>query len=387
MKRASSVLFLGMVAAMLLVCGAVVAQEERPTGAAGPTDRYVVVLKDGTSADPERTADGMARRYGLGVGFVYSHALNGFSATVPGGRLEELRVDDRVDYVERDEAMRAVAQVLPWGVDRVEADASSTKAGNGRGAVSGVNVYIVDTGIDKTHADLNVVGHVNFAGGKNADCDGHGTHVAGTLAARDNGSAVVGVAPGAPLIGVKVLGCSGEGSVSTVIEGIDWVTGNAQKPAVANMSLGGDVSRSVDDAVKRSAESGILYSVAAGNEGEDACNHSPSRAGAGTDNGIITTAATNKKNAEMGVSNYGRCVDLWAPGAGTLSTRMGGGTTRMSGTSMAAPHAGGGAALYLRSRASSSSSDVEGALKAATRQPGTKSKDGRAILLENVGLF
>jgi subtilisin family serine protease len=317
----------------------------------------------------------MAQRYGLGVGFVYSYALEGFSATVPGGRLEELRADERVDYVERDETMRAVAQVLPWGVDRVEADASSTKAGDGRGAVAGVNVYVVDTGIDKTHADLNVVNHVNFAGGKNADCDGHGTHVAGT------------VAPRAPLTGVKVLDCYGEGSGSTVIEGIDWVTANAQKPAIANMSLGGDVSRSVEDAVKRSAESGILYSVAAGNEGEDACKHSPSRAGAGTVNGIVTTAATNNQNAEMGISNYGRCVDLWASGAGTLSTRMGGGTMRMSGTSMAAPHTGGGAALYLRAHASASPQDVERALKAAAQEPGTTSKDGRTILLENVGSF
>ncbi len=118
---------------MLLVCGAVVAQEERPTGGAVPTDRYVVVLKDGASADPKRTAAGMARRYGLGVGFVYNHALKGFSAAVPGGRLEQLRADERVDYVERDGTMRAVAQVLPWGVDRVEADASSTKPATGGG--------------------------------------------------------------------------------------------------------------------------------------------------------------------------------------------------------------------------------------------------------------
>jgi len=147
--------------------------------------------------------------------------------------------------------------------------------------------------------------------------------VAGTLAAKDDASDVVGVAPGAPLVGVKVLGCE----------------------------------------------------------------HSPSRAGTGTDNGIVTTAATNKKDSEMAISNYGRCVDLWAPGVGTLSTRMGGGTTRMSGTSMASPHAGGGAALYLRSHTSASPSEVERTLKAAARQPGTKSKDGQAILLENVGSF
>jgi subtilisin family serine protease len=130
-----------------------------------------------------------------------------------------------------------------------------------------------------------------------------------------------------------------------------------------------------------------LYSVAAGNQAKDACKYSPARAGAGTDNGIVTTAATNKKNAETTISNYGSCVDLWAPGAGILSTEMGGGTMTLSGTSMASPHAGGGAALYFSTHAMASPSSVEGALKAAAASPGTKSKDGRTILLENVTSF
>ena len=123
----------------------------------------------------------------------------------------------------------------------------------------------IDTGIDPAHSDLNVLRNVNFAGGKNTDCNGHGTHVAGTVAARDNTSAVVGVAPGAPLTGVKVLGCSGSGSWSGVIKGIDWVSANAAKPAVANMSLGGGANKAVDDAVTRSAASGVFYALAAGN--------------------------------------------------------------------------------------------------------------------------
>lgn len=379
-------MFAGTIAAaVLLVIGTVLA-EARPSEAGRQEGRYIVVLKDDAPA-PERSANGMARRYGLGVGFVYRHALKGFSATIPGERLEMVRADGRVDYVERDGTMSAVAQRVPWGVDQVEADTSSTRAGDGGGAVSNVNVYVIDTGIDAGHRDLNVVNHVNFAGGKNADCDGHGTHVAGTLSAGDNASAVVGVAPGAPLTGVKVLGCDGMGSKSRVIEGIDWVTANAQRPAVANMSLGGAASRSVDDAVKRSANGGVLYSVAAGNEGEDACNHSPARAGAGTDNGIVTTAATNKSDGERTSSNYGPCVDLWAPGAGILSTKLGGGTTRMSGTSMAAPHVGGGAALYLSSHPGASSSAAESALRAAAVSPGTTSKDGLTIVFESVGGF
>jgi len=202
--KQASVLLAGMVAAMFVVCGAVLAQAQ-PSKAVGSPDRYIVVLKEGAS-DPGRTADGMARRYGLRAGFVYGHALEGFSATIPEGRLEKVRADERVDYVERDRTMSAVAQPLPWGADRIQADMSSTNAGNGSGAVSNVRAYVIDTGIDKTHPDLNVVNHVNFTGEeKNADCNGHGTHVAGTLAAKDNARDVVGIAPGAPLVGVKVV--------------------------------------------------------------------------------------------------------------------------------------------------------------------------------------
>jgi subtilisin family serine protease len=260
--------------------------------------------------------------------------------------------------------------------------------GNGSGAVSNVKTYIIDTGIYR-HADLNVVKHVNFArDGKNRDCYGHGTHVAGIAAARDNDRAVVGVAPGTPLIGVKVLNCNGVGSHSSVLKGVDWVTAHAKKPAVANMSLAGPASRILDNAVKKSARSGVFYSLAAGdNSGSNACKFSPARAGAGTDNGIATVAATNRRNAEPWWSNYGRCVDMWAPGVDTRSTRMGGGTTTMSGVSQASPHVSGGAALFLSSHMSVSPSQVETVLKSTAKKPSTNSKNGRAILLEYVGWF
>jgi subtilisin family serine protease len=148
------------------------------------------------------------------------------------------RSRQRVDYVEQDGVVNAVAQTLPWGIDQVDAEKSSTLAGNGSGSVSSVRAYIIDTGIDTAHRDLKVVGHVNYAGGPNKDCTGHGTHVAGTVAAKDDTNDVVGVAPGADLYAVKVLGWSG------VIKGIDWVTAHAVKPAVANMSLGGGTNRS-----------------------------------------------------------------------------------------------------------------------------------------------
>jgi aqualysin 1 len=230
------------------------------------------------------------------------------------------------------------------------------------------------------------VRHVNFASGPNSDCNGHGTHVAGTVAGRDNTVDVVGVAPGAPLIGVKVLGCGGSGSTSGVIKGVDWVTANAQKPAVANLSLGGSASQALDDAVKRSANSGVFYAVAAGNSGASACNYSPARAGAGSNNGVMTIAATDSSDREASWSNYGSCVDVWAPGVSILSTRLNGGTTTMSGTSMASPHGAGGGALYL-SKTNASAASVEGALKNAATTTANRSKDGRTIKRLWVGGF
>jgi aqualysin 1 len=377
---------LAAVGAMLvLYAGGVLAQEAPGGSSAGGAERYIVVLNDSVPG-PGQVANEHARAHGASVGFVYRHAIKGYSAAIPENRLGAIEDDPRVDYVEPDGVAKAVEQVKPWGIDKIDADTSSTLAGNGSGAVSGVNAYIVDSGIYK-HADLNVVRHVNFAGGKNIDCNGHGTHVAGTVAARDNTSEVVGVAPGAPLTGVKVLGCSGSGTWSGVIAGIDWVSANARKPAVANMSLGGGANRAVDDAVRRSAGGGVFYALAAGNESANACNSSPARAGAGTNNGIATVAAANSADREASWSNYGSCVDIWAPGVSILSTRKGGGTTTMSGTSMASPHGAGGAALYLSSNTTASPSLVESALKSTATTTANKSKDGRTITREYVGGF
>ena len=368
---------LAAVAAILL---AVPAQGASAQGA----EPVIVVLKQ--AVDAQAVASLHAQRYGLAVGLVYrGFALYGYSARIPADRLAALRADENVAYVEPDGEMSVDAQTLPWGIDRVDADISSTLAGNGSGAVANVNVYVIDTGVDTRHADLNVVGHVNFAGGKNADCHGHGTHVAGTVAASDNTLDVVGVAPGAPITGVKVLGCGGSGSTSGVIAGVDWVTANAVRPAIANMSLGGSASTALDNAVTNSAASGVFYSLAAGNSGANACTQSPARAGAGTNNGVMTTAATDSADREASWSNYGPCVDIWAPGVSILSTRLRGGTTTMSGTSMASPHAGGVAALYLSSHTGASPASVEAALNADSVATGTNSKDGGAIRLVYAG--
>ncbi|MEX2646800.1 MAG: S8 family peptidase [Gaiellaceae bacterium] len=370
--------------AALAVVAAILLAVPAQGASAQAAEPVIVVLKQ--AVDAEAVASLHAQRYGVSVGHVYrGFALYGYSARVPADRLEALRADENVAYVEADGVMTVTAQTLPWGIDKIDADISSTKAGDGTGAITNVNSYVIDTGIDTAHADLNVVGHVNFATGPNKDCHGHGTHVAGTVGAKDNTSDVVGVAPGLPQTGVKVLGCGGSGSTSGVIAGIDWVTANAKKPAVANMSLGGSASTALDDAVKKSADSGVFYAVAAGNDGADACTKSPARAG--THNGVMTVAATDSADKEASWSNYGNCVDIWAPGVSILSTRKGGGTTTMSGTSMASPHGAGGGALYLSSTTDASPATVESALKSAATTTANKSKDGRTITRLYVGGF
>ena len=389
MKQAALLLTVAL-ATTLTCAGLALAQVPTPSQDQGPPEgvipgQYIVVFKDEVQ-NPTAVAREHAQRHGAEVLFTYQHSIKGYAARFPEGRLDEVRADEQVAYVESDETAYAQAQTLPWGINRIDADVSSTDAGNGSDAVTNVNAYIIDSGIYR-HTDLNVVGHVNFAGGNNTDCNGHGTHVAGTVAAKDNTSYVVGAAPGAPLTGVKVLGCNGSGSYSGAIKGVDWVTANARQPAIANMSLGGPRSQALDDAVTNSAASGIFYSIAAGNDGVDACTQSPARVGAGIDNGIATVAATDISEAETSWSNYGSCVDIWAPGANIRSTSKTGGTTTMSGTSMAAPHAGGGAVLYLSSHTSMNPSGVESALKNVAKSTGTTSKDMRSIRREYVGEF
>ena len=362
-----------------------------------PLDQYRGAFQadDRAAAEPEawdyldRRVVGAVQQLERGHGFradhVFGSAIRGFSARLNLRQMQALENNPLVAYLEPDEPMFASAQTLPWGINRIDADSSSTLAGNGSGTVSNVNVYIIDTGADAKHSDLNVVKHVNFAGGPNRDCHGHGTHVAGTVAARDNSSDVVGVAPGAPITGVKVLGCGGSGTTSGVIKGVDWVTANAVKPAIANMSLGGSASSSIDTAVKNSADSGVFYSVAAGNSAVDACTQSPARAG--KHNGVMTVAATDSLDREASFSNYGSCVDIWAPGVSILSTRNGGGTTTMSGTSMAAPHVGGTGALFLSANIGALAATVESALKTDSVSTGTTSKDGSAIRLVYAGKY
>jgi subtilisin family serine protease len=336
--------------------------------------------------DPREVARQHAQRYGAEVLNNYEYALKGYAARLPEQQLNRLRNDSQVKYIEQDQEASVSAQTTPWGIERIAADGSqtgSTTKIDGSDTSRDVTAYILDTGIDTSHSDLNARMGVNYAGGPNTDCNGHGTHVAGTVAAKDNDQAVVGVASGVQQVGVKVLNCRGSGTYAGVIDGIDWVTGDAKgKQAIANMSLGGPKSQAVNEAVINSANSGIFYAVAAGNDSDDACTKSP--ASAGPHNGVMTVGATDKSNNDPSWSNFGSCVDIWAPGASILSTKKGGGTTTMSGTSMASPHVGGTGALY-RSKypstdTSTAAANVEADIKAQAKDYGTTSNDKKTLI-------
>ncbi|MFC7620213.1 S8 family peptidase [Microlunatus sp. GCM10028923] len=354
-----------------------------PAAAREPEDnrlgRYIVVLDD--EADLlGSTLHRLQSFTGLKIGHVFEKGLRGYSATMPNRLVKKLLADPQVKYVEPDQEVVGNGQLFPWGINRVQADLSYTKAGNGSGTVTGVNAYVIDSGV-APHVDLNVVKRLNFTEEADTDCHGHGTHISGTIAARDNSAGVVGVAPGIPITSLKVLDCETHGWYSDIIAAINWITANAKKPAVANLSFGGSLSKSLEDAIRRSVASGVFYGVSAGNKQTSACNQSPARAGAGTNNGIVTVAAIGSGDREASFSNYGPCVDLWAPGVDIKSTGNSGGIGPMSGTSMAAPHVTGAAALYLSRRPTAKPADVEAWLKRAAVYPGTKSKDGRAIRL------
>ncbi len=337
-------------------------------------DRYIIILND--DANPWSVANEMAQERGLSVSHVYGTAVNGFSAIVPRGQLDNILSDSRVNYIEQDSIVSifkkpsgtpgkggndggsstSPPQVIPTGITRIGGPLS--------GSVN-VNVAVIDTGIDPSHPDLNVVDGINFAkGNKWSDGNGHGTHVAGTIAALDNDIGVIGVAPGANLYAVKVLDNRGSGFMSDVIRGVDWVAANADMIDVANMSLGGSTSSTLNAAVKNAVSAGVVFVVAAGNNGGDACLKSPASA----PNAITVSALDDRDGISnndpfASFSNYGDCVDMIAPGVLILSTWKDGGYNTISGTSMASPHVAGAAALYLASNTDASPAQVIDALQ------------------------
>jgi subtilisin len=341
-----------------------------PNGAAGERDVPVIVtLTDGVA--PDQAAD-VARDHGARLGFVYEQVLGGFSAEVPEGRLRGLARDRRVAAVEPDSVMTIQAQQLPTGIPRSYADAvtvagTSTRLIDGSDERVDVDIAVVDTGIEVSHPDLHVAGGTDCSGGSPfskkcrdgtfSDGHGHGTHVAGTAAALDNGLGVVGVAPGARLWGVKVLSDSGSGYTSWIIAGIDWVVARGDIE-VLNMSLGGSgVSDSYRTAIDDAVANGVTVVVAAGNSDADANDYSPAYVPSaitvsaladfdGAPDGTgLATCREDQDDPLADFSNWGSAIDIAAPGVCIRSTWIGGGYNTISGTSMASPHVAGAAAL------------------------------------------
>ncbi len=326
-------------------------------------DDYIVVFRPGV-----RDVAGLARQLtaarGGTLGFLYQHALQGFSAHLSAQAAAALRNNPNVAYVEQDQVATASGTETgaTWGIDRIDqrAGLDGTYSWNENGA--GVTAYIIDTGIDIAHPDFGGrarIGVDEIGDGRDGfDCDGHGTHVSGTV-----GGTKYGVAKGVSLVAVRVLDCSGNGSFAGVVAGVDWVTGDhrAGSPAVANMSLGGSSSSAVDQAVEASIADGVAYAVAAGNAGWDACYYSPADAP-----DAMTIGATGSNDQRPYWSNYGSCVDWFAPGVNITSDWPGARINTISGTSMATPHTTGVAALYLQANPSAMPKQVRDALYAAT---------------------
>ena len=318
--------------------------------------------------------------------YVYSEAIRGFAAELTDAQIGALQGDPVVAYVQSDTEMHLLEQALPWGIDRIDTDISSAAAGDGTGAVRNVHVYILDNGIDNKHPDLNLIRQVNFTNTANTATCAHGTRVAGVLAASDNEVDVVGALPGAPITAVKVTTCDPVFfSASSVIKGVDWVTKHAIRPAVANMSIGGPPNSALDRAVINSADHGILYAIAAGNQASDACLTSPQRTG--PHDGIVTVAGTAPDDSEWIQSSFGPCVDIWGPAVDILTTELRGGTATSSGTSYAAPHVAGTAGLYLSTHPTATPAMVEDQLKADAVFPGTLSKDLTPVRLVYAGKY
>lgn len=348
--------------------------------------RYIVVLNQQASRTVAADARQVAVDKGGRITHRYSSALKGFSAKLPDRAVQALRSNPAVAYIEADRRVSIDGDQsgATWGLDRSDQRNLPLNSNYHYDATgSGVKAYIIDTGVLTTHSEFTGRTATGFSaiGGTPTDCNGHGTHVAGTV-----GGTTYGIAKSVTIIPVRVLDCSGNGTDSGVIAGIDWVTSNhTSGPAVANMSLGGGVSSALDAAVTNSINDGVFYAVAAGNDyGANACNGSPSRVAA-----AVTVGSTTSSDARSDFSNIGSCLDIFAPGSSIKSAWYTSttATNTISGTSMATPHVAGAAALYLQTHSTASPASVSSwltsnATTGKVTNPGTGSPNRLLYTLE-----
>lgn len=315
--------------------------------------QYIVVFKDSVK-DPQAEVRGLNAGGAMRVKFVYDAALKGFAAEIPDAAVTALRRNPRVDYIEQDQSVSVQAtqsSVPSWGLDRVDqVNNTFNKTYNYNYDGTGVTAYVIDTGIRSTHQEFKTAagtsrvqaGYSVITGGT-ADCNGHGTHVAGTL-----GGKTVGVAKNVSLVPVRVMDCAGSGSWSGIVAGVNWMISNAAgKKAVANISIGGGTSSALDTAVQNAINAGIVFVASAGNDNKDASLYSPARVAA-----AITVGATSNTDTRASYSNYGPRIDIFAPGTGIYSAWYASDTgyKLLNGTSMAAPHVAGSVALLLQEK-------------------------------------
>jgi len=355
----------------------------------GPTwSTYIVTLK-ASAGDSHSAAADASRRFGGRVEYVYGSALSGFAISLPDPAAARLAADPRIESIELDGVVTAdtTQTGATWGLDRIDQHFGPLSGTYSYGVTgSGVTAYIIDTGIRFTHSEFGgraTSGYDAVDGGSADDCNGHGTHVAGTV-----GGSTYGVAKAVKLVAVRVLDCSGSGTTSGVIAGIDWVTTHHSGPSVANMSLGGGASTALDNAVRNSIGSGVAYAIAAGNgnrggKAQDACTTSPARV-----TEAMTVSATDSSDTKPRWANTGTCVDWFAPGVSITSSWNTSDTAvnTISGTSMATPHTAGVAALYLQTAPAATPQQVRDALWANTTKnvvgsPGSGTPN--ALLFEN----
>ncbi|AUI86081.1 alkaline serine protease [Vibrio azureus] len=341
-----------------------------PMGEEAITGKYIIVLKSSKALSHDQAAqkvhmkatiNDISNSLAIFPEKIFEHSISGFVANLTQSQIELLRKDRRVSFIEQDRIISIDPSIsedeaqgnATWGLDRIDQrNLPLDSVYNSEYDGTGVTAYVIDTGVNNEHEEFGSRARSGYDFVDNdddaSDCNGHGTHVAGTIGGKE-----YGVAKNVNIVGVRVLSCRGSGSLSGVISGIEWVAENASGPSVANMSLGGGKSVAIDSAVESAIQSGVTFMLAAGNSNADACSTSPARVESG-----VTVGSTTKSDSRSSFSNWGSCVDLFAPGSDIKSAWYDGGYKTISGTSMATPHVAGVAALYLQENNSLSPQQV-----------------------------